>query len=90
MRVNVYEIWHMVLVNVQLGGQARILYNGSRNFGFVFPFGGSEWWGRLPMRSGDSLYFLWNLAASVTPVPVLNCYMQYDADLPANRGLWHD
>jgi hypothetical protein len=82
---NQFEIWHMVLTNVPLGGQARIVYNGRSDFGFVFPFTGSEWWGRLPMRQNDTLYFLWNSLVTVAQIPQLTCYTWYDADLMANQ-----
>jgi len=87
-KVGQYEIWHMVLTNVPAGASARIFYNAQRPFGFTAPqLGGSEWWGRLPMRQSDTLYFLWNLASS-TPAasfPILTAYMQYDDQIAANR-----
>jgi hypothetical protein len=86
-KVGQFEIWHMVLTNVPAGASARIFYNAQRPFGFCFPqLGGSEWWGRLPMRQSDTLYFLWNLASSTAPAsyPTLTCYMQYDNTLPGN------
>jgi hypothetical protein len=86
-KVGQFEIWHMVLTNVPAGASARIFYNAQRPFGFTNPqIGGSEWWGRLPMRQSDTLYFLWNLASSTAPAnyPTLTCYMQYDNTLPGN------
>jgi hypothetical protein len=87
-KVGQYEIWHMVLTNVPAGASARIFYNAQRPFGFCFPsIGGSEWWGRLPMRQSDTLYFLWSLPSS-TPAaqfPTLTCYSQYDTTLPGNQ-----
>lgn len=79
-----YEIYHMVLQNVPPGASAKIFRN-SAPFGFTFPFGGSEWWGRLLMRQSDSLYFRWSVAVGVTPLPQLTCYFRYDTDLLANK-----
>jgi hypothetical protein len=84
-KVGQYEIWHMVLINVPTGAQFNIFLNATRPFGFCNPNGGSEWWGRLPMRQSDTLYFLSNLPNGTTPVPQLCVYSQYDPDIPANR-----
>lgn len=54
---------------------------------FTFPAGGTEWDPSqpIPMRDGYELYFYWQLAASVTPVPFVTIFLRYDADLPANQ-----
>lgn len=79
-----YEIYHMVLQNVPPGASASIFRN-SIPFGFVFPFLGSEWWGKMLLRQSDSVFFRWSVKANVTPVPLLTCYFRYDNSLPANQ-----
>jgi hypothetical protein len=37
------------------------------------------------MRQGDELFFFWQLASNVTPVPVVTCFFRYDTTIPANR-----
>jgi hypothetical protein len=67
---------------------ASVYLNLRKPVSFTYPAGGSEWDPSQPilMRSGDELFFFWQLASSVTPVPVVTCFFRYDADLPANRG----
>ena len=80
------EIYHMVVRNVPPGGRAVIRLNQSRDFGFVYPNTGSEWWGIIYMNPGTELDFFWSIAASVTPVPLLTVFWRYDISLPANRN----
>lgn len=84
--VGQFSIWHMVLENLTLGAQAKIVLN-ARTYGGFGPATGSnrEWNGNIPMRHGDVLYFFWTLASTVTP-PKLTAYLAYDLALPANRG----
>jgi hypothetical protein len=65
-----------------------ILRNLKQLVSFTYPVGGTEWdpVQPIPLRDGDELYFLWGLASSVTPVPVVTLYARYDADVPANRN----
>lgn len=86
-RLTQFSIWHMVLENLSLGAQARIVLN-ARTFGYFGPATGAgrEWFGNIFMRSGDTLYFLWNLASSTTPAPKLTAYLIYDPTLPGNQG----
>jgi|SRR6202035_1806297 len=79
-----YEIYHMVLQQVPAGASANIFRN-STPFGFTFPFGGSEWWGRMLLRQSDSVFFRWSVPVGTTPVPLLTCYFRYDNSLPQNQ-----
>lgn len=65
-----------------------IYRNTNQLISFSFANGGSEWdpSQALVFRQGDELYFYWQLASSVTPVPAVTIWLRYDADLPANRG----
>ena len=65
-----------------------IYVNQRKLVSFTYPVGGTEWDPSqpIPMRSGDELYFFWQLASSSKPVPVVTCYFRYDADVPANRS----
>lgn len=65
-----------------------VYVNVRRLVSFTYPAGGTEWDPSqpIPMRSGDELFFFWQLAKSVTPVPLVTCYFRYDADIPANRS----
>jgi hypothetical protein len=82
-----FIIYHMVLENLTLGAQAKIVLNAN-TFGYFGPATGSgrEWFGSLYMRSGDELDFLWNQASSVTPLPALTAYIIYDPSLAGNTG----
>lgn len=80
------EIYHMVTRNVPGGGQANIKWNENRDFGFVYPNVGSEWWGECYMRPGDSLQFFWNIASSSATIPTVTAWWRYDADLPENAS----
>ena len=85
MRVAVAEVYHAVVTNVPSGaaGQVNI---GTRPYSFTMPFGGSEWDPAQPMilQTGQEVYFLWSVASSVTPAPVVTLYMRYDPVLPGN------
>jgi hypothetical protein len=85
-RLSQFIIYHMVLENLTLGAQAKIVLNAN-TFGYFGPATGSgrEWFGSLYMRSGDELDFLWNQASSVTP-PALTAYIIYDPSLAGNTG----
>jgi hypothetical protein len=63
-----------------------VLLNGQL-YTATFPAGITEWDPTQPMqlRTGDEVDFCWGLASSVTPVPVVTCWLRYD---PALRGLW--
>jgi hypothetical protein len=78
------EIYHMVVDQVLPGASAKIMWNTSKLHGFTQPFTGSEWWGIIPMRPSDQLTFLWSLASTVTPVPLLTAWWRYDPSLPSN------
>lgn len=82
-----FIIYHMVLENLTLGAQAKIVLNAN-TFGYFGPATGAgrEWFGSLYMRSGDELDFLWNQASSVTPLPALTAYIIYDPSLAGNTG----
>jgi hypothetical protein len=75
----------MVLENLTLGAQAKIILNAG-TYGYFGPAtgGGREWFGTLYMKSGDELDFLFNQASNVTPKPALTAYIIYDDSLPGN------
>lgn len=85
--------WYRAIAATDTPGQTFTpapcsIYVDRNPVSFTFPNGGSEWDPQqpIPMRSGQELYFYWQLAAGVTPVPVLWCRFRYDADLAANRN----
>jgi hypothetical protein len=82
-----FVIYHMVLENLTLGAQAKIILNAN-TYGYFGPATGAgrEWFGTLYMKSGDELDFLFNQASSVTPLPVLTAYVIYDASLAGNTA----
>lgn len=82
-----FIIYHMVLENLTLGAQAKIILNAN-TYGYFGPATGAgrEWFGTLYLKSGDELDFLFNQASSVTPLPALTAYIIYDPDLPGNTG----
>jgi hypothetical protein len=82
-----FVIYHMVLENLTLGAQAKIVLNAN-TYGYFGPATGAgrEWFGTLYLKSGDELDFLFNQASSVTPKPALTAYIIYDPDLPGNTS----
>jgi len=83
-----FIIYHMVLENLTLGAQAKIVLNAN-TYGYFGPATGAgrEWFGALYMKSGDELDFLFNQASSIAkPWPALTAYVIYDPDLPGNSG----
>jgi hypothetical protein len=82
-----FVIYHMVLENLTIGAQAKIILNAG-TYGYFGPATGTgrEWFGTLYMKSGDELDLLFNLASSTTPVPALTAYIIYDPSLPGNTG----
>jgi len=90
LRLAQFVIYHMVLENLTIGMQAKIVQNANTYGGFG-PATGSqrEWFGTLYMKQSDELRFLWNTAPNGPPVtnaPGLTCYIHYDPDLPGNTG----
>jgi hypothetical protein len=83
--IAVFECYHMTVSNVPVGASAIIMRN-SRQYSYTQPFTGSEWDPAQPMGlfAGDELDFLWNVASSTTPLPVVTAYFRYDASLPQN------
>ena len=89
----IYEWCRAMVATATPGGlftpaPAGIYLNIRKPVSFTYPVGGSEWDPSQPvlMRSGDELFFFWQLASSVTPVPVVTCFFRFDPDNPANRG----
>jgi len=84
--VAVYECYHINLTNVPVGAAAIVMRNG-RQYSYTVPFGGSEWDPSQPMGlfAGDEIDFLWNVASSTTPLPVVTAFFRYDADLAVNK-----
>lgn len=86
--------WYRAMVATSVPGQlftpapAGIYLNIRKPVSFTYPVGGTEWDPSQPilMRSGDELFFFWQLASSVTPVPVVTCFFRFDTDNPANRN----
>lgn len=83
-----FIIYHMVLENLTLGAQAKIILNAN-TYGYFGPAtaNGREWFGTLYLKSGDELDFLFNQASSVTPLPALTAYIIYDTSLAGNTQL---
>lgn len=88
-RVPVYEIYHMVVTGGPALATANIVALG-RQWSYVTLDlnGGNEWDPAQPLvlNSGNELYFLWALAQSVTPPPVVTIWPRYDTDNPQNAG----
>jgi hypothetical protein len=86
-----YEIYHAVVTNVPPGASA-VVNVGSSQYSFTYPFGGSEWDPSQPLLLGvgQEVYFLWNLANTVTQLPVVTLWERYDPTLTGNQGnaLW--
>lgn len=40
----------------------------------------------LFIRQGDTLFFFWRAATTVTPAPTATIWIKYDADLPENKA----
>jgi hypothetical protein len=82
-----FIIYHMVLENLTVGAQAKIVLNAN-TYGYFGPATGTgrEWFGALYLKSGDELDFFFNLANSTTLKPALTAYIIYDPDLPGNTG----
>jgi hypothetical protein len=83
-----FVIYHMVLENLTIGAQAKIILNAN-TYGYFGPATGAgrEWFGALYLKSGDELDFLFNLATSTAkPWPALTAYVIYDPSLPGNTG----
>lgn len=86
--------WYRATIVTQTPGQiftpapCSIYVDKSRAVSFTYPVGGTEWDPSQPiqLRQGNELYFFWQLASTVTPVPVVSLFARYDADLPANRS----
>lgn len=80
-----FEVYHMVVTNVPAGAQAQISI-GNKLWGFTYPLGGSEWDPQQPMllQNGQEVYFLWSVADTVTPPPIVTMWLRYDPSLPGN------
>ena len=71
------------------GGTCNIYVDQHRPLTTTTPaFGGTEWDPSQPiqLRQGNELFFFWQLASSVTPVPYVTLFLRYDADLAANQS----
>ncbi len=86
-RVAVAEIYHAVVENNLPGAWARIQI-GIRSFSFTQPLSGAEWDPVNPplLGPGQTIYFLWNTAATIGQAPVVTTWWRYDPLLPANKG----
>jgi hypothetical protein len=81
-----FEMYHAVITNITPGSQATVRI-GTALYSSTSPQGGSEYDPAQPMLLWPSqeIYFLWNIAASTTPVPMITCYFRYDPLLPGNN-----
>ena len=89
---SVYQ-WYHAIIDTATGAlftpaPCRVMLNYSKPATFTYPAGGTEWDPSQPiqMQDGYELFFFWQLASNVTPVPRVTCYFRYDTDDPANRG----
>lgn len=85
--------WFRAIVDTATGAlftpaPCPIMLNYRKPVTFTYPVGGTEWDPSqpIPMRDGDELFFFWQLASSVTPVPRVTCFFRYDTDNPVNRN----
>lgn len=87
-RVAWFEVYHAVVTGVPAGGSA-IVNVGAKQFSFTQPFGGSEWDPAQPLllQTGQEVYFLWSLAATVTVLPAVTLWTRYDPTLTGNQQL---
>jgi hypothetical protein len=88
----IWEWYHAVVATQDptkslVPAQCGIYVNLLKPVTFTYPVSGTEYDPSQPVqfRQGDELFFFWQLASSVTPVPVVTMFLRYDADLPANR-----
>lgn len=83
-RVAWYEVFHAVVTGTSGLVRANIMI-GTRLWGFVQPFNGSEWDPSqpLPLQDGQEVYFLWNIPIGGT-APVTVLWLRYDPSLPGN------
>ena len=85
--------WYHAVIDTATGAlftpaNCPVMLNIRKPATVTYPAGSTEWDPSQPilMRSGDELFFFWQLASNVTPVPRVTCYFRYDADLRANQG----
>ena len=86
--------WYRCTISTQTPGvtftpaSCSIWRNLKQPLSFTYPAGGTEWDPSQPiqLRQGDEIYFLWDLASSSTPVPVVTLFARYDRDVMANRS----
>ncbi|HEY2089893.1 MAG TPA: hypothetical protein VGH54_28215 [Mycobacterium sp.] len=80
-----FEVYHMVITGVPPGASASI-WIGNKQWGFTNPLGGSEWDPSQPLllQDGQEVYFLWSVASTVTPLPMVTMWLRYDPALPGN------
>ncbi len=86
--INIFEIWHMTIKNAPVAASANItIHNALFSVVTTGLNGTNEWDPQQPavLRYGDELDFLWAIATSVTPAPVVTVWTRYDADLPGNQ-----
>lgn len=88
-KVNVYEIYHMVVTSGPPLAVARIVVIGKFwSFVTLDINGGNEWDPSQPliMHAGSDMYFLWNIpVASSSPPPLVTAWPRFDPDHPQNR-----
>ena len=87
------QVGHAI-IDCQTPGQTftpapcSIRKNQKTPVGFTYPVGGTEYDPAQPIqfRQGDELYFFWQLAKTVTPVPVVTLFLRFDTSLTANQS----
>jgi len=87
-KIGNFECYHMVVSQVPAGA-AAVIRIGTRPYSFTQPFGGSEWDPQQPMllQPGQDVYFLWDVAVTVLPAPLVTMYFRYDPALPGNAPM---
>lgn len=97
LNVSVAQAYHISITGVPAGAVATIKTN-NEVWGFTAPGlagsasagAGSEVdypSGGILITPGDEIDFLWSVASSTTPLPVVTLWLRYDIDIPANRSV---
>lgn len=87
-QVNVFEIWHMTVKSAPVAATAKIIIHNALFSVVTTGLDGTNEWDPQQaaiLKPGDEMDFLWKVATSVTPAPIVTIWTRYDADLPANN-----
>lgn len=90
-----FECYHICVTGVPAGAVGDIRVN-TQHWGFTAPgLAGSaaagagsevEYSAGMLLKPGDEIDFLWSVASSVTPKPMVTMWFRYDNDIPVNKG----